>query len=82
MPSDTDNTALDTDRLRHDLNSGLTIIHARAELLRRQILRRDGFSDEDRRWLAEGLAAILVAARMLEARIDRLPRRGGHREDG
>ena len=60
-------------QLRHDLNSALTVLHARIQLLQRRLARRDGVSEETRRWVTEDVNAMLEAARALEARIAELP---------
>lgn len=45
----------------HELNTTLTVIHARAQLLLRRVERR-GLDEEDARWIAEGLHAIVTAS--------------------
>ena len=65
------NAALDGELLRQDVNARLTVIHLQTELLQRQLRRRDGLAEADRRWLEAGLASILAATRATEARVAR-----------
>jgi hypothetical protein len=53
------------DQVRHDLNTKLTIIAVRTELLQRQLRRGNDFSAAQRRWLEDGLADILDATRVV-----------------
>jgi hypothetical protein len=48
---------------RDALTTKVTIIQLQAELLRRQLRRRDGLTEADRRWLETALAPITQAAR-------------------
>jgi hypothetical protein len=61
------------DQVRHELNMPLTVIHRQTEQLQRQLRRRNGLSDDDRRWLEAGMGSILTAARVMGAAIDRRP---------
>jgi hypothetical protein len=63
----------DIERLRHELNTALTVLHLRTELLERQLRHRDGLSDEDRAWLAVGLAGVRASSRAISVTIKRLP---------
>ena len=46
------------DRIRHDIMSPLTAIHARAQLLSRAVQRSPSLTDEEEARLLAGLAAI------------------------
>jgi hypothetical protein len=63
----------DIERVRHELNTALTVLHLRTELLERQLRRRDGLSDDDRAWLAAGLAGVLASSPAISVTIKRLP---------
>jgi K+-sensing histidine kinase KdpD len=62
--------------LQHDVNTTLTIIAGRAELLQRQLRRRNGFSAEQRQWLDAGLTDILDATRVVANKVRHLPQDG------
>ena len=81
MPPDSDDVLSETDRLRHDLCSSLTLIQAQTQLLQRQVRRMDGFSDGDRQRLEAGLAMILASARALGAKIDDLTTISAYRDE-
>jgi hypothetical protein len=63
--------AFDDELPRRDVNTRLMVIHLKTELLQRQLRRRTGLTAEDRRWMEDGLAAILAATRATEARVSR-----------
>lgn len=63
--------ARDGELLRQEVNTRLTVIHLQTELLQRQLRRREGLGETDRRWLEAGLAGILAATRATEARVAR-----------
>jgi hypothetical protein len=58
-------------QLRHDLMTSLTVMQIHAQLLERRLRGMDGFSATDRRRLDTGLAAIVAAARVQAAAIER-----------
>jgi hypothetical protein len=66
-------------RRSHLLNK-VTIIQLQTELLQRQLRRRDGLSEADRRWLEAALATTLRTTRELTTLIvedEEPPRRQG-----
>ena len=58
------------DQLRHDLNSPLTTIYARAHLLGRAIRRSPSLTDEERVKLLDGVVAIESAVREMVMVVD------------
>jgi K+-sensing histidine kinase KdpD len=58
--------------LPHDLNTKLTVISVRSELLQRQLRHHGRFSKEQRERFDAGLDEIRPAARFIAARIERL----------
>jgi signal transduction histidine kinase len=58
------------DRLRHDLKTPLTIASARAQLLRRQVLRSSSLTELERSAMLDGLAAIEAAVRAMVPVVD------------
>ena len=80
MPSPDDpaiHSPLDTfDQLRHDLNTPLTAIQGRAQLLARSVRRSPSLSDAERARLLEGLVAIEAAVRVMVTVIDAMGAEG------
>lgn len=73
----------DLERLCHALNTHLTVLQGRAQLLQRRLDRRDRLSTADRAWLAEGLAGMVVTSQALASVIARsLPRQAPERRPG
>jgi hypothetical protein len=66
-------TPRDSQHLRHELFSTLTVIQSQAHLLQRHLRRMDGLVDGDRERLEVGLTVILTSVHELGAKIDRLP---------
>jgi signal transduction histidine kinase len=58
------------DQLRHDLKSPLTTIRGRAYLLARAVRRAPSLTDEERRRMLDGVAAIETAVAAMVAVID------------
>jgi hypothetical protein len=54
-------------RMREVLTTNVTIIQVQAELLRRQVRRRAGLTETDRRWLESALTTIVQAAHEVSA---------------
>jgi signal transduction histidine kinase len=61
-----------TAHFRHDLNTALTIVSARAQLLGRAVHRSPTLSDGERAVLLAGLAEIESAVRNAAAVIERM----------
>ena len=72
MRLDSVSTSVDVHQLRHDAFSLLTVIQSQTQLLQRQLRRMDGFSDEDRQRLDEGLVTILDSVQALCPTVDHL----------
>ena len=72
MRPDSHHVHTDVHQLRHDAFSLLTVIQSRTQLLQRQLRRMDGFSDEDRQRLDEGLVTILDSVQALCPTVDHL----------
>ncbi len=71
----------ETDHLRHELLTPVTIISGRTQLLLRQLIRMDGMATGDRQRLEAGLDEILQSAHRLAVRIDELAARQ-RKDDG
>ena len=71
----------ETDHLRHELLTPVTIISGRTQLLLRQLIRMDGMATGDRQRLEAGLDEILQSARRLALRIDEVAARQ-RKDDG
>lgn len=52
----------DVQQLRHELNTPLTVVHARAQLLQRWLDRHPALPEQDRQYLAESLTRIVQAS--------------------
>lgn len=69
--SSPDPAVAERDRIRHELNSPLTVILGRAQLLRRMLLR-SALPELERGALLDGLATIEEASHVLATRIQAL----------
>ena len=67
-------------QLRLDAFSVLTVIQGQTQLFQRQLRRMDGFSDEDRQRLDEGLVTILDSVQALCPTVDHLAAISQHRD--
>ena len=72
MRLDSHDARTDVHQLRHEAFSVLTVIQGQTQLLQRQLRRMDGFSDEDRQRLDEGLVTILDSVQALCPTVDHL----------
>jgi len=68
-----DRSTVDIEQLRHELNTPVTILHLRIQLLQRRLARRNGVPEESRLWLEEELATLLVAVKTLGDAIAAMP---------
>lgn len=66
---------MDIDQFRHELNTSVTIVHLRIQLLQRRLVQRNGMTEESRQWLEEELATLLVAVRTIGEAIAVMTRR-------
>jgi len=64
---------VDIEQLRHELNTPVTIVHLRIQVLQRRLARREGLTEESRLWLEDELATLLVAVKSLGEVIAAMP---------
>lgn len=69
-----DPSATAFDRLRHDLKTPLTTIHARAQLVARMVRRSPSLTETERGAMLDSLSAVEAAVRLMVPQIDGIGR--------